>query len=256
MEETKKTSMQPSYWAVVPAGIRYDDRIPANAKLLYAEISALTGKTGYCFAPDSYFADLYRITERSVRRLLAALESEGYIRVERRAGQHNSTMERRIYAGINPLYDAPFSSDKKVQTGTPVRTKKSGSLDKKVQTHIIYQEILSNTPIAPKSEALLRKLDPEIAKAIAAASDRRPELLEAWLDFAEARRAKGAPIRTVRTVELLDRKLRNLSKERSDTAVKILEQSIERGWTGFFHLKEEITSNTTDGSYWAQDPEG
>ena len=173
-----------------------------------------------------------------MRRLLAALESEGYIRVERRAGQHNSTMERRIYAGINPLYDAPFS------------------LDKKVQTHIIYQEILSNTPIAPKSEALLRKLDPEIAKAIAAASEHRPELLEAWLDFAEARRAKGAPIRTVRTVELLDRKLRNLSKERSDTAVKILEQSIERGWTGFFHLKEEITSNTPDGSYWAKDPEG
>ncbi|MBR7190521.1 MAG: helix-turn-helix domain-containing protein, partial [Oscillospiraceae bacterium] len=131
-----KLPAQPGYWAILPAGIRYDDRIPANAKLLYAEISSLTGKTGYCFAPDSYFAGIYQITERSVRRLLAALEKEGYIRIEREAGEHNATVERRIFAGINPLAEAPSSLDKKVQTGVPVRTKKSGSSDKKVQTHL------------------------------------------------------------------------------------------------------------------------
>ena len=68
--------VQPSYWAVVPAGIRYDDRIPANAKLLYAEISALTGQEGYCWADNAYFAGLYQVTERSIRRLLECLQAQ------------------------------------------------------------------------------------------------------------------------------------------------------------------------------------
>ena len=143
-DEERQQDQRPGYWAVIPAGIRYDDRIPASSKLLYAEISSLTSEAGYCFASDAYFAGLYRITERTVRRLLAALEEQGYIRIERDAGEHNATVERRIYAGLNPLLGAAPSLDKNVQTGSAVRTKLSGSSDKNVQTHIINnQEILS-----------------------------------------------------------------------------------------------------------------
>lgn len=253
-----KLPAQPGYWAILPAGIRYDDRIPANAKLLYAEISSLTGETGYCFASDEYFAGLYRMTERTIRSLLKALADNGYIRIEREAGEHNATVERRIYAGLNPLAGAPSSLEKTFQTGGPVRKKFSGSSEKTFQTHlIVYQEILSITPIAPEKEALLRKLEPEIAQAIGEAADRQPELLTAWLDFAEARRAKRSPIKTVRTVELLDKKLRELSGGKAETAVKILEQSIENGWTGLFPLKDgENRRADAGGSYWAEDPEG
>lgn len=235
-----KLPERPGYWAILPAGIRYDDRIPANAKLLYAEISSLTGATGYCFADDAYFAGLYQMTERTIRSLLKALAENGYIRIEREAGEHNATVERRIYAGLNPLAGAPASLEKTFQTGAPVWKKFSGSSEKTFQTdNIIYQEILTNTPIAPASEALLRKLTPEIAQAIAAASDRKSELLSAWIDFAEMRAAKRSPIKTVRTVELLDKKLRALSKCQTETAVQILQQSVERGWTGLFALKAD-----------------
>lgn len=135
---------QPGYWAVLPAGIRYDDRIPANAKLLYAEISSLTDKTGFCWADDAYFAALYQFSDRTIRRLLAALEEAGYICIEREAGEHNVTLARRIYAGLNPLAAAPASLDNFVHTEVPVRTKLSGSSDKIVQTHLIKeQEILT-----------------------------------------------------------------------------------------------------------------
>jgi len=128
-----KLPAQPGYWAILPAGIRYDDRIPANAKLLYAEISSLTTQAGYCYADNAYFAALYQITERSVRRLLTALEEQGYIRIEEERGNHNALEARRIYAGINPLHGAE-PLDKKVRP-----------LDKKVQRHIIEnnQEILT-----------------------------------------------------------------------------------------------------------------
>lgn len=251
MDKGQKT-VQPSYWAVIPAEIRYDDQIPANAKVLYAEISSLTYETGYCWADDAYFAARYRMSERTIRSLIKALADQGYIRIERDAGEHNATNERRIYAGLNPLGG---SLEKNCQTERPVRKKLSGSSEKTFQTNIIYQEILTNTPIAPEKEALLRKLDPAIAQAVAAAAEKRPELLTAWLDFTETRRAKRAPIKTVRTVELLDAKLRKLSRGRAETAVRILEQSIEGSWTGLFPLKEDGAAAEDDAdSYWGTDP--
>lgn len=89
-----KTDPKPAYWAVIPGELRRDDAIPANAKLLYGDISALTGERGYCFAGNEYLAGLYGWTERSVQRLIAALAERGYIRVEMEPGK-----ERRIYAG-------------------------------------------------------------------------------------------------------------------------------------------------------------
>ena len=46
---------KPAYWAVLPAGVRYDETLPASAKLLYAEISSLTNQEGYCYASNAYF---------------------------------------------------------------------------------------------------------------------------------------------------------------------------------------------------------
>ena len=142
---------RPGYWAVIPASIRYDDRIPASAKVLYAEISALCDRAGYCWAGDDYFAALYRMTERTIRTLLKALEEQGYIRIERDAGRHNATVERRIYAGLNPLSGKDASLEENFQTDFVVRKKLSGSLEETFQTHNNKeQEIL--THVRDKSE--------------------------------------------------------------------------------------------------------
>lgn len=95
---------KPSYWAVLPAQVRYDPGLPPNAKLLYAEISSLTDQTGYCFASNSYFQALYSVSERTVQNLLKALKDKGYIRIADGSG---GSGRRKIYAGINPLGQNP-----------------------------------------------------------------------------------------------------------------------------------------------------
>lgn len=73
---------KPGFYAVIPADVRYDEQIPPNAKLLYAEISALSDASGVCTAGDDWFLRNYGFSDRTVRRLLAALEEAGYIRTE------------------------------------------------------------------------------------------------------------------------------------------------------------------------------
>jgi hypothetical protein len=61
--------------------VRYDRSLPAAAKMLYCEITALTHKTGYCWAGNAYFANLYKTTERTIINWIGALRRQGYIRL-------------------------------------------------------------------------------------------------------------------------------------------------------------------------------
>ena len=71
-----------SYYAIIPANVRYDKDIPANAKLLYGEITALCNEKGYCWAGNKYFADLYGASIRSVTRWIKELSDKGYIEIK------------------------------------------------------------------------------------------------------------------------------------------------------------------------------
>ena len=73
---------EPGYYAIIPAGVRYDKKLPANAKLLYGEISSLCNKKGYCWAGNAYFADLYDTSERTIINWINALRDAGHISVE------------------------------------------------------------------------------------------------------------------------------------------------------------------------------
>jgi hypothetical protein len=73
---------QPNYYAILPAFVRYDKDLPANARLLYGELTALTNKKGYCFASNNYFAPLYGVTPQAISKWIKILEKKGYIKIE------------------------------------------------------------------------------------------------------------------------------------------------------------------------------
>lgn len=71
-----------SYFAIIPANVRYDDDLSANAKLLYGEITALCNEKGYCWASNDYFSQLYGKSRITVSRWISSLIQKGYIKSE------------------------------------------------------------------------------------------------------------------------------------------------------------------------------
>lgn len=68
-----------NYYAIIPANVRYDADLNANAKLLYGEIVALSDLEGICRETNTYFAELYSTDRRTIGRWISDLEEKGYI---------------------------------------------------------------------------------------------------------------------------------------------------------------------------------
>ena len=71
--------MKPNYYAILTSEVRYNQNLTPNAKLLYAEITALINMNGVCFASNSYFAKLYGKTKTTISKWVSELVKEGFI---------------------------------------------------------------------------------------------------------------------------------------------------------------------------------
>lgn len=101
----------PNYYAIIPAEVRYDTELSANEKLLYGEISALATRHGYCYATSSYFAELYNVDVRTVRRWIEHLVQRGYIVSEI---DRDNQLQRKIYLVLGVGQKCPTGADKNV----------------------------------------------------------------------------------------------------------------------------------------------
>ncbi|MGS4147865.1 conserved phage C-terminal domain-containing protein [Staphylococcus pseudintermedius] len=87
---------QPSYYSIITANVRYDNRLTDSEKLLFAEITSLSNKYGYCTASNGYFAKLYEVTKVTVSRRIANLKECGYLQVEI-IREGNEIKQRKMY---------------------------------------------------------------------------------------------------------------------------------------------------------------
>ncbi|WP_295093718.1 helix-turn-helix domain-containing protein [uncultured Flavobacterium sp.] len=133
---------QPTFYAVIPANVRYDQKLKPNAKLLYGEITALCNSEGFCWAGNEYFASLYNVDQKTVSRWISDLEKGGYISVEILKSEGN---KRKLFlsgALAKVVTKKSRGSDKKI---TSVVTKKSQPSDEKIPLYNKYNNTSNNT---------------------------------------------------------------------------------------------------------------
>ena len=130
---------RPSYYAILPSIVRYDNDLKPNEKLLYAEISALMDVRGYCWASNKYFAELFDVTPETVSRWVSHLTSKSYLQSKIVYAEDGKTiLERRLHV-LLPVADDDDPIDKKINRGidekikTPIDEKIKTPIDKKVK---------------------------------------------------------------------------------------------------------------------------
>lgn len=72
----------PNYYSILTADVRYSKELSASEKLFFSEITALSTKDGYCFASNSYFANLYNVNKRTISAWINKLSKLGFVEVE------------------------------------------------------------------------------------------------------------------------------------------------------------------------------
>lgn len=108
-----------SYYAVIPADVRYNKKICSNAKLLYGEITALCNEKGFCWASNQYFADLYGVHKRTISKWFSQLQKENYIKIE--IEKNINGYDRKVYIHENvhtPTRKGVYPLHEKVHTPT------------------------------------------------------------------------------------------------------------------------------------------
>ena len=136
---------RPNYYAIIPAQVRYDDRLKPNEKLLYGEITALSNKSGECYAGNNYFANLYEVTKETISRWIKHLKDLGYIDSKIIYKEDTKEIQKRVII-INGV---PI--DKKINTYIPNNQE---GIDKKVKEN---NTSINNTSINIK-ENIKRKV--------------------------------------------------------------------------------------------------
>ena len=226
--------VRPNYYSIIPADVRYDDSIPANAKLLYGEISALIGKEGFCFATNQYFSELYGMADETISRLISKLETAGHIKREMERDATGQIVSRKIFLRVSIPDAQPL--DEKINTSPQ---KNQEGIDEKVKDTVTSITDIKKKQ-ASKTEPLTDdELRPIVADAISQLAtpswsvDIKNELFRWVMALYDPERVvrKAHPVRSRLSVQGTFRKL---ALSGSDPAVMInmLCSAIEGGWQG------------------------
>lgn len=133
---------QPSYYSIITANVRYDNRLTDSEKLLFAEITSLSNKYGYCTASNGYFATLYNVVKETISRRISNLTKFGYLKIEI-IKEGNEVKQRKMY----PLTQSSIPIDAKINT--PIDNSVNTPIDANVKENNTSINItrLNNTSI-------------------------------------------------------------------------------------------------------------
>ena len=216
--------MNKSYYAIIPANVRYDEELTPNAKLLYGEITALCNEKGYCWASNVYFAELYKVSKTSISKWISQLTAKGYItsKIIYRDGT-KIIEERRLYI-THPIEEKLNRYERKVKEG----------IEEKLNTPIEEKLKENNTVINNTVNIYKKEKETSLDKIINDYTTNK-NLINTLVDFMKMRKSIKKPL-TDRALKGILSKLDTLSYNDKEK-IEILEQSIINCWSGVFPLK-------------------
>lgn len=152
MADNQRRKRRPGIISVLPQRVIFDRQLTASAKVLFAEIIALSETDGYCWASNEYLGKLFDLSETSISRQVAQLVERGYIECVMVPVKSGS--ERHIYVTDKPfqlMRNRQGESGEGVRKNedTPLRKNEDTGLRKNEDQSIDNNKYSENTPYSP-----------------------------------------------------------------------------------------------------------
>ena len=90
------------YYAVIPSTVLFNNELKPNEKLLYAVITVLSNKEGYCYASNSYLGKLFNVIPHTISIWVSNLKNKGFLYVDIITDEKGEVLQRRIYPNDTP----------------------------------------------------------------------------------------------------------------------------------------------------------
>ena len=213
----------PNYFGILPANVRYDKKLKPMEKILYTEITALANSKGYCYATNSYFANLYDVHKNTAGTWINNLEKLGYIKskIIYETGTKN-VKERQLFI-VTPINEKIDSYQQK--DCDPINEKIDTPINEKIEdNNTRYNNTRYNNKKINKKEKV------EIESVY-----KSEEFKETFNEFIDMRKSIKKPA-TNKAIEMIIIKLEKVNNE--EQAIKMLERSIINNWQDVYEIQE------------------
>ena len=235
----------PNYFGILPANVRYDKKLKPMEKILYTEITALSNSKGYCYATNSYFANLYDVHKNTAGTWINNLEKLGYIKskIIYEIGTKN-VKERQLFI-VTPI-------NEKIET---YQQKDCDPINKKIDTPINEKIEDNNTRYNNtrynnineynKKETQDIHVKNNITRKNIYISERfkSERFKQTFSDFLEMRKTIKKPA-TKKAIEMIIIKLEKVNNE--EQAIKMLERSIINNWQDVYEIQERGSNGSNN----------
>ncbi len=129
------------YYSIIPSKILYNKQLKANEKLLYAMITSLACKEGFCFATNNYFAEELGVHPKTVSSWISDLRDKNFIKVDLIRNENKQIIQRKIY-----INDVPYP----LNNGYLYQSKNGQAIYQNMEDNIIRNNIKNNTKVQRK----------------------------------------------------------------------------------------------------------
>lgn len=228
----------PSYYAVLTGPLLDDRELSANAKILYASITTMTDRKGYCAASNHELADRFGWGERTVTRLVSQLQERGFVRYVMRTNEETGKTERRIYIGSD-------AADGVAKIGE-CSQKWRGGIAKSGESINRNNKHIYKPPIIPQ----------EVIDAVKTYAGDDADLETALIAFLKNRAAppKPNPVKTAYGMNRLLKTLTDLAGSDRQLKLALIGKAVERNWLSFYQLRDnempkQVPAGSSGGGY-------
>lgn len=235
---------RPGYYAVIPAEVRYDRNLTPNARLLYAEITALLNDEGYCFASNAHFAELYEVKERTVSGWISELRKRGYITVFVDRDTDGKVTCRKIRVAVS----APDGQPVEEIFHTPGKSFREGVEENFQYTNLSNTNIKENKKEKPpaKPKRPPKKIIDPMPVFIDWIDDTFPDataqqknaLYLALLRLVQSRAETNHPLQSIPAVSALCNRLLRYTNSNISEMIDLLDTAVDNGWRTVYPRKD------------------